>query len=119
MPPSQTRVEVDVIGAQASVARGSNGPLIRGVIVAVHLSSGQQVERMPAVVRENWSQLKTRQDTLFPRTVDHTSEHDFVPFVTLRKTTIQIEVCRILRPVVGVVIRGSVNTLTPGVIREH
>src|SRR5450759_799137 len=42
-----------------------------------------------------------------------------MPLIKLGKTTIQADVCRILRPVVGVEIRGCVIAFTKGVIPEQ
>src|SRR5579859_6048581 len=57
VPPAQAHVEVDIVGTQTSVARRSDGTFVGGVIVAVYLSSREQVERMSAVVGENRGQL--------------------------------------------------------------
>src|SRR5215470_9869986 len=56
--PAQTHVKVRVIGTQSGVPRGSNGTLVGRVIVAVHFTACQQVERMSTVVGENGSELE-------------------------------------------------------------
>jgi len=39
--PAQAHIKSDKIGTKAAVARGANGPLVRRVIVAVDLASGE------------------------------------------------------------------------------
>ena len=42
--PGQARVEVNIVGTEAGVARGTDGPLVRRVVVPVDLATGEQVE---------------------------------------------------------------------------
>src|SRR5579863_5408679 len=53
MVPTQAHVKVHVIGAQTRITGDSNGAFIGDMVVAVDFTSRQQIERMPAVVREN------------------------------------------------------------------
>src|SRR5947209_5788948 len=41
------------------IARGSNRPVIGGVAITVHISSGEQIERMTTVVANNRGKLET------------------------------------------------------------
>ena len=58
MLPAQPHVEVGVTRAYAGIAARSDWALIGRVIVAVDLSAGEQIEWVPAVVRENRSELE-------------------------------------------------------------
>src|SRR5260370_41470875 len=60
MLPSQAHIAIDVVRAKSRVTAGSDRTFVGGVIVAVHLASRQQVERMSTVVGKKWDQLKTR-----------------------------------------------------------
>src|SRR5579864_2368873 len=57
--PSQARVEIVIVGTKTGVARRADGALICGVIIAIDLSPGEQIEGMPAVVNEDRRQLKS------------------------------------------------------------
>src|SRR4029077_9476779 len=58
MLPAQAHVEIGETRAKSSIAAGAEGAFVRGVIVAVHFATRQQVERMPAIVSKNGGQLK-------------------------------------------------------------
>jgi len=79
--PAQAHVEVNVVWTEAGVARGSNGTFVGNVVVSVDGPTRQQIERMAAVVLENRRELEAGQDSAFPGAVNHSGEHDFVPFV--------------------------------------
>src|SRR5271168_640288 len=52
--PGQSRVEVNIVGAETGVARITYGAFISDVIVAIDRATCEQIERMTAVVLENW-----------------------------------------------------------------
>src|SRR5215472_12068861 len=117
--PAQTQVEGYVVRTQPGVARGADRTLVGGVIVAVHFTTSQQVERVSPVVGENGSELEPRQDIPVPGTVDDSGDHHFVPLIKLGKTPVYVNVRRILRTVVGVVVSGCIKALAEGVIAKQ
>jgi hypothetical protein len=71
--------------AQAAVARHAWWAIVGEVIVAVDIRSGQQVERMPAVVGHNRRQFEARQETrMLRRTFDNCRNHNLVPLIEIR-----------------------------------
>lgn len=52
--PGQTHVEINIVWTETAVARSSDRSLIGRVIVTVHFGSSEQIERMSAVVLEDW-----------------------------------------------------------------
>src|ERR1700683_5297209 len=74
---------------------------------------------MSAVGFEDGSELKTGQIILSPGAVDDSGDHDFVALIELGKAAIEVEVGRILRAVVGVVVGRGVEGLAVGVIAEQ
>ncbi len=117
--PGQAGVEVVIIRAEPGVARRPDGPFIRRVIVAVDFSSGEQIERMSAVVTENWRQLEPRQYGLFPGTIEYARDHHLVPLIKFGETAVEVDIRRILRPVVAIEIRRCVEGFTVGVIPKE
>src|SRR5260370_11995986 len=102
MLPAQAHVEIDVFRAKSGVTTGSDRTLIGGVIVAVDLATGQQVEWMATVVSKNRSQLKAGNERIFPRTFNYASHHDFVTLIEFRKSAVGAQVGRILRTIIAV-----------------
>lgn len=57
-PPAQAHVEIHIIGTKTAVAPGSRRPVVGEMIVAIDVSTGQEIEGMTTVVRNHWRQLK-------------------------------------------------------------
>src|SRR5262249_7112705 len=74
---------------------------------------------MPAVITENRGQLETGQDPLSPWAVEHRGNHHFVSLVELRKTSIEIDVGRVLRAVVTVEIGRRIDRFAVSVVSEY
>src|ERR1700722_6102131 len=119
MLPAQAHVEIGVARAKSSVAAGADGAFVRGVIVAVHFASRQQVERMPAIVGKNGGQLKTGKDGIRPRTVNDTGHHDLMALIEFGKSAVGAQVGRILRAIIAVKISHRVESFAIGLIAQH
>src|SRR5277367_5267967 len=68
---------------------------------------------------ENRSQLKTGQNALLPGAIEDSSDDDLVPLIEFGKATVEIDICGILRSVVGVVVGGSVVAFTESVVSKQ
>ena len=80
--PADADVEVCVTRTQPRIAASANRALVGCMVGAVDLSTGKEIERMPAVVREDRSQLETSQEgILFPRAVEYAANHDLMTLV--------------------------------------
>src|SRR5258708_25926 len=119
MLPTQAHIETDVARAKPGVATGSDRTLIGGVIVAVHLTSSQQVERMSAVIGKSRRQLKARKGWILPRAVKHSGHYDFMALIEFRKSAIRAQVRRILRSIIAVEIRRGVEALAKSVVAQQ
>src|SRR5580658_3616694 len=117
--PGQARVEVNIVGAEASVARIADGTLVGDVIIAIDRAACEQIERMTAVVLENRRKLKTGQESVLPRAVDHPGQNHFVAFIEFRERALRVQVRGILRTEVGVEIGAGVEGFAVGVISEE
>src|SRR5207253_6223135 len=72
--PAQAHVEGGVARPEAGVAASANRPLVGGVIISVDLAARKQVEGVPAVVREDRSELEARDDRALPRAIKHAGD---------------------------------------------
>ena len=71
------------------------------------------------MVGKNGRKLEAGKETL-PRAIEHASDHNLVPLIKLRKSSIQPELSRVLRSVVRIEVRGSVEALAEGVVpKQH
>src|SRR5215469_3977392 len=119
MLPAQAHVEVGITRPQAGIAPSANWTFVGCVVVAVDLAPGEQVKGMTAVVGENWRQLETAHDLSLPRAVEYAGNYHLVALVKLRETAVEAQVRRILRPVVAVEVRGSVEALAESVVSQE
>src|SRR6516225_1453866 len=116
--PAQAHVERGVARPEAGVAASANGPLVGGVIISVDLAAGKQVEGVSAVVREDRSELETRDDRALPRAVEHAGDDHLMALIERREAAVQAQIGRVLRSIVTVEIRGGVETLAVSVIPQ-
>src|SRR2546429_4071330 len=105
--PAQAHVEGGVARPEAGVAASANRPLVGGVIISVDLAARKQVEGVPAVVREDRSELEARDDRALPRAIKHAGDDHFMALIERREAAVQAQIGRVLRSVVTVEIRGG------------
>jgi hypothetical protein len=117
--PAQAHVEVGVTRPEAGVAASANRPLVGGVIISVDLAACEQVKGVPAVIRENRSDLETGYDRILPRAIEHAGGDHLMALIELREAAVQAQICRVLRSVVTVEIRGRVEAFAVGVIPKQ
>src|SRR5260370_4476761 len=119
MLPSQAHIEIDVVRAKSRVTAGSDRTFVGGVIVAVHLASRQQVERMSTVVGKNRSQLKAGKQGILPGSFNYAGRNDFMALIEFRKRAIGTEVSRILRSKIAVKISTRVEAFAKSVVAKQ
>src|ERR1700735_5490893 len=117
--PAQAHIEINERGSETGVTRRTERTLIGDVIVAVDFAAHEQVERQATVIGENGRELKSGQDRILPRTVEHSGDYDLVALVKFGETSIQARLSRILRRIVGVEVRGGVEAFAEGVVSKH
>ena len=117
--PSEPHIEVGVIRSQARVPAGADGALVRSVIVPVNFGTRKQVKRMSGVVSEDGGKLETGKDCTLPGASNHTSDYNLMALIKLRKAAVESQIRRILRTVVAVEIRASVEALTEGIVGKE
>src|SRR5947208_13820039 len=116
--PAQAHVEGGVARPEAGVAASANRPLVGGVIISVDLAARKQGEGVPAVVREDRSELEARDDRALPRAIKHPGDDPLMALIARREAAVQAQIGRVLRSVVTVEIRGGVETFAVGVIPQ-
>src|SRR2546429_3662674 len=92
--PAQAHVEGGVARPEAGVAASANRPLVGGVIISVDLAARKQVEGVPAVVREDRSELEARDDRALPRAIKHAGDDHFMALIERREAAVQAQIDR-------------------------
>ena len=89
------------------------------MIVAIDVSTRQEIEGMAAVVGNNRSQLKAGKGAQMPRAIQHGCEHHFVPLIKVRQGSFRGQVHFIECGVITVEIGGVVEGFAVSVIGQQ
>src|SRR5579859_1191723 len=116
----KAHIEVDEIGPFTSIACGPDRAVVGGMAIAIHVSTGQQVKGVSAVIAENRRENEPGQS---PRPavgrLQYGSRHNFVTLIEFRERALPGQVQVVLWAEVAVEVKGCVICLAVGVIAEQ
>src|SRR6266481_549557 len=116
----ETHIEVNEVGSLAGIACCPDRAVIGGMAIAIHVSTSQQVEGVPAVIAENGREDESGQS---PRPaigcLQYRSRHNLMALIEFRERALSGQVQVVLRAEVAVEVKGRVICLAVGVIAEQ
>src|SRR5690349_181087 len=87
--------------------------------VPIDVGAGEQVERMPAVKTNNGGNLKTRERSILPGTINDRCPNNLVPLIEFGQSPFRRQVGIVLRPEVAVEVRCRVEGFAVRVVSKQ